>query len=591
MWRDAPFAGNKHITIEVEGNLMTKAVLEKPREIGKRMMIAVADLKPNPANRNVTRDEEIKTLSESIKEVGLLHPIIVRHHPEEEGMYLIIAGERRWRAAKRAGFETVPCVLASGGDDDSSEAQILGVVENHQRKNLSAIEEAASVRQLLEAGLETEAIARSLGRSRAWVSRRSSLVELSESWMHAIQDEESRIASWPASHLELIARFPHPVQDRLLHEWKSQWQWRVPSLSELVQITGECQRMIASAPWKPEDDTLYPKAGACASCLKRSSHHPDLFESEDEVGATRVSGDRCLDPECWSEKSAAYLKRRMEEVKTEHEDFALLVNSERAGEVMIESAGKPIVFRSAVTLCKKTDKRAAPALVVAGPGLGRIKWIQMPKESKGRLNGHAPSNGSHNANGTGEKSLDEKRAPYERRRRQHVIDAVRFKIEALANSDHVETAAGLEGGDALVSRGLAAKTIVLLHTLLSEHGWMKDVHQISLELPENLNWEVLSKLQNHSLGSDTTREELLALIWSLLRLCLTTIARRLTLSSSERENEDHYRDAETVCQLLAFNLAHLRAEASKAVPYAKSWSMGSEDTWLPRAAGSKPETH
>ncbi len=569
---------------------MTAQILEKPKEVGKRAMLAVADLIPNPANRKVAKDEEIKTLAQSINEVGLLHPLIVRHHAEESGKYSIIAGERRWRALKRLGMESAPCLLV--GSDESSEADVLGVVENHHRKALTPMEEAQAVRALLEQGMETEAIARSLGRSRAWVARRSSLTDLSEKWLAELADADSKIGKWPPSHLELIARFPAEVQDRMLGKNENRWQWNVPTLADLKAATGDFLHLIAAAPWKADDDTLVSEAGACANCPKRASCVPDLFEEELLVNGKTQRNDRCLDPICWEQKAKTFLKRRTEEVKAEHEDFALLVNDENADDVDVpaELEDQPLVFRPDVTLCKKSDKRAFPALVIAGPGIGRIKWVQLPKETKVRSNGvHAEHpNGISSVKSSGEKTLDQKREPYDRRRRQVVIEAVKAKLEALAKEKSLAKVASIEGGSALVQKGIAVKTLFLLNALLSPSGWRKDVRDSLPAWPSKASWEVLDTVPNSTLGSGKMREWLEGRCWELIRLALGTLISRHTTSHGDRTNDAQYAEAVTLCSMLGFDLAALRARAAETIPYAKSWKDEVKDDW--QSASSATES-
>ncbi len=561
---------------------MTAQTLEKPKEVGKRAMLAIADLLPNPANRKVAKDEEIKTLAQSIKEVGLLHPLIVRHHAEESGKYSIIAGERRWQAMKRLGMENAPCLLVSAGGD-SPEADVLGVVENHHRKALTPMEEAQAVRALLEQGMETEVIARSLGRSRSWVARRSSLTDLSEKWLAELTNADSKINNWPPSHLELIARFPAEVQDRMLREYARFWRYNlVPTFQELSATTGDYLHLISAAPWNADDDTLVSEAGACVNCPKRASCVPDLFEEELLENGKTVKGDHCLDSNCWHTKAQAYLYRRLNEAKAEHPNLVTLDNGE--GEergMVIEPDGLPVLYGPQVILCKKSDKRAIPALIIAGPGIGRIKWVQLPKETKVRSNGaHAEHpNGTINIEPSGEKSLDQKREPYDRRRRQIVIELVKAKLEALVSEKSLAKVASIEGGSALVQKGIAVKTLFLLDALLSPTGWLKDVRDSLPAWPSKASWEVLDTVPNSTLGSGKMREWLEGRCWELMRLALGTLISRHTTRYGDRTNDAQYAETVTLCSMLGFDLAALRAKAAEAVPYAKSWREEVTDEW------------
>ena len=235
---------------------------ESPKPIGEPAVLALADLTPGLANREVRVDEDLKALAKSIGEVGLIYPIVVKADPEEKGRYRIIAGERRWRALKHLKLEAAPCIVVED-EEDSVRSEVLGVVENHQRRNLTPLEEASAVRALLDAGYEPAAVARSLGRSRAWVARRSSLTELSECWLVEAKNPESKISEWPPSHLETIARFPQDVQDRMLEHWSETWGSNIPTLRDLEAVTGRYVRLLGSAPWKLEDGGMVvaPRSG------------------------------------------------------------------------------------------------------------------------------------------------------------------------------------------------------------------------------------------------------------------------------------------------------------------------------------------
>src|SRR5271166_7160466 len=103
-------------------------------------------LRPNPRNpRKRFDDGELDELAASIKERGVIQPIVVRAIPRIADAYEIIAGERRWRAAQRAGLHDIPVIVVEAGDREALE---IGIVENVQRADLDALEEAAGYAQL-----------------------------------------------------------------------------------------------------------------------------------------------------------------------------------------------------------------------------------------------------------------------------------------------------------------------------------------------------------------------------------------------------------------------------------------------------------
>ncbi|MBY0293544.1 MAG: ParB/RepB/Spo0J family partition protein [Alphaproteobacteria bacterium] len=120
--------------------------------------------------------DELIALSTSIQEKGVLQPILVRVHPEEVGKFEIIAGERRWRASKKAGLEHIPAFIKDFSDSEALEA---GLIENIQRQDLNPIEEAEGYRRLAEEFSHTqESLARILGKSRSHIANTLRLLTL-----------------------------------------------------------------------------------------------------------------------------------------------------------------------------------------------------------------------------------------------------------------------------------------------------------------------------------------------------------------------------------------------------------------------------
>ncbi|MBN1560452.1 ParB/RepB/Spo0J family partition protein [candidate division KSB1 bacterium] len=567
-----------------------------PKSVGKRVTLPLDSLSPNSANRHTGPKSEIKSLAESIQAVGLLHPLIVQPDIEEEGRYRIIAGERRYRALKRLKLKSAPCVVVCGKQNGN--VQVIGVVENHQRRDPTPLEEAAAVAALLDADMEMEAVARSLGRSRAWVARRSSLMNLSKHWLLAVKDVESKISFWPASHLETISRFPHSVQDMLLEKWEHHWQRTVPAFSDLKQLTGDMARLLKAAPWRLDDETLLPKVGSCLACSKRSACQPELFEEELETAGNGkpVNGDRCLDPECWSEKAKTFLLRRVEELRQKHPGLLLLDNGEyRSAYTLSQFFETDVLQATDAANCRKDAKYAQPAFVVNGPGLGRLRWVQTH-------NGHAPRNGIGNVNSaspdaedteeqpkTSVLTLEEKKERYDKRRRQLVIDAVKDKVCELAVQDDMNEARQLDGGPVLLDSGLVVRTLVLLFGLLDESGWKKDAYQAANKLPELLSWPNLAALKNHELGNAKTLQILFALCWQLQCLALDALSARLHVAPSQKENAAQYEEAERLCTMLDFDLHRLRHIAADEIPYAQAWRDEVEDEWLDQHAQPESE--
>jgi ParB family chromosome partitioning protein len=156
-----------------------RPVPEKPpAQRGERLLkLPLSDIKPNPFQpRKVMGENEITELSESIRELGVLQPILVKY---AESGYELVAGERRLRAAQRAGLSEIPAVLI---ETEPLTQQIIALVENIQRKNLSAIEEAVCLRDIQEkTGWSQTEISRRMGRSQASIANKLRLLRLDPS--------------------------------------------------------------------------------------------------------------------------------------------------------------------------------------------------------------------------------------------------------------------------------------------------------------------------------------------------------------------------------------------------------------------------
>ena len=144
-------------------------------------------IRPNPRQPRQRMDpEELAALSESIREHGLLQPLVVTGVPGEDGHYLLIAGERRWQAARMAGLERVPALVREAVPE---QMLALALVENIQRSDLNPLEEAAAFRQLIdEFGLTQEEVARRVGRSRVAVANTLRLLQLPDAVRQALAD-------------------------------------------------------------------------------------------------------------------------------------------------------------------------------------------------------------------------------------------------------------------------------------------------------------------------------------------------------------------------------------------------------------------
>lgn len=148
-------------------------------------MLRLSDIEPDPAQPRREFDAEaLESLADSIRQHGIIQPLLVR--PLSDGSYMIVAGERRWRAAKLAKLTEVPAQVKALTESEAAE---LTLIENLQREDLNAIEEADGIKKLIgEYGLTQEQAAQTLGRSRSAVTNSLRLLTLPDEVVKMVRD-------------------------------------------------------------------------------------------------------------------------------------------------------------------------------------------------------------------------------------------------------------------------------------------------------------------------------------------------------------------------------------------------------------------
>lgn len=180
-------------------SLIGDPVLVQPKlpPEGEQRVVPIDQIRGGKLNpRKEFKEEDLAELAESIRQKGLVQPIIVR--PDRiSGGYEIVAGERRWRAAQRAGMHAMPVIVRELGDQEVLE---LGIIENVQRADLNAIEEASGYRELIERfGYTQDQLADVIGKSRSHLTNTLRLLKLPEAVQAHVQ--EGRITAGHARAL------------------------------------------------------------------------------------------------------------------------------------------------------------------------------------------------------------------------------------------------------------------------------------------------------------------------------------------------------------------------------------------------------
>jgi len=487
-------------------------------------------------------DPDFLALVEDVRGSGVQVPVHLRPHVrpvdgmDDKAEFILMAGQRRWRAAKAAGLTTIPAVVHRVMDDES--AFTLTVLENFDRADLKPLEQAAAVATLLKRlGEDVGEVARRLGRSKPWVRRRARLTALIPAWEEALAAPRGPYgagvggAAWASAHLELIARLPAPIQERLLKELQEKYaieSWTAAQLEE--HINQHYLHGLAKAAWSRTDEALEPKAGACAKCEKRSGLEPLLFHEEgDDIEAS----DQCLDAECWRRKSWANLSARKAEAAEKYDNLVLVADdypSQDEAQTITKEFG-PFLQHYQFESCTKKAPGARPGLVVFGKGLGTIRWVQPTR--KGESGGRGIAKGPA--------SLKERKEALANRRAAYMIDQVKAE---LATKTYAEL---VEGEKPTLSR---IKLIVLASVVGTFIEQVEDIWKAALELE---------------------RDEGVA-CQALWEAVCRRLSDRIRYYSKTAVGADNIRNAARIAELLQVNWKNLQDQAAQEIPEPKSWA-------------------
>jgi len=246
--------------------------------------VPIASIRPNILQPRSHFDEEaMSSLAASIRELGVLQPVLVREIDGELESYELIAGERRWRAARRAGLQSVPVLVQVRTTDAHSLEQAL--VENLHRADLNALEEAAAYQQLIdEFGFTHEQVATRVGKSRATVTNTLRLLQLPAGVRRALAE-----GTISAGHARALLATP----DRALQEALVQ---RIVAEGLTVRAVEEAARVEPeTADDVPENVSATQRSTTSGTTKRRSATHrlpePGVLELEELLSAylnTRV---------------------------------------------------------------------------------------------------------------------------------------------------------------------------------------------------------------------------------------------------------------------------------------------------------------
>lgn len=206
--------------------------------------LPVASIDPNPDQpRRVFAEADLESLAGSIRIHGVLQPVVVRRAGER---FELIVGERRWRAAQRAGLDSIPAVVAEVDADDRLE---VALVENVQRSDLNPVELAIAFRALADTGATQEEIGRRVGLDRSTIANHLRLLDLSKEIQGDL--EEGRLSM---GHAKALLQVTSPERRRLLRERVLKEGLSVRAVEQLAapQVRSESAALRPRAPQSPE---------------------------------------------------------------------------------------------------------------------------------------------------------------------------------------------------------------------------------------------------------------------------------------------------------------------------------------------------
>lgn len=262
------------------GRGISALIPDAPERPGRGLAdIAVGEIRPNPLQpRRSFSEPALSELAASVERHGVLQPVVVARAPE--GGYHLIAGERRWRAAKMAGLKTVPAVVRDAVD--GTEQLALALIENLQREDLTPIEEARAYHHLrVELGLSQEEIAQRVGKDRSTVANALRLLQLPLSVQASVDD-----GTLSAGHARTLAGLDDATRQEEMARRCTRDGWSVRELERRLRPSGTPPPRRTSDPeTAAAADKLAKRLGAQVEIhrRRRGGEIRIRFASEDEL--------------------------------------------------------------------------------------------------------------------------------------------------------------------------------------------------------------------------------------------------------------------------------------------------------------------
>lgn len=533
--------------------------------------IAVDQIVPSPQNRRHidTKSDAWREFVGSIKQHGVMVPLIARPMPDHGGGHLpadlrelaqaalvdpmqlldLRAGHRRLAAAKEAGLGSVPVVIR---EMDDKTAMIVTISENKDREDLTPIEVAEQIAEARKVGLDDATIAEKLGKTEAWVARRAKLMNLSKLWRDSASNPDHFVSTWPAAALEVVARLAPATQDSISVDdvyndlRLDEKPLQVAALEKY--IASDILGTLAGAPWKLDDASLVPKAGACSECPKRASQEAILFEElrEQRKGQKeKTFNDKCLDRVCWDKKLDAHVNRRLGELEKEHGKALPVI---QRGSDWQEEQGAKKRHKTAVEANgwsgsweegKAIDPGAIPGVYVTGRAKGQTTWLK-PRGAMAKKAAAIDRKVSR------EKVV----TPLKERRKQLALRRQGCAIKMFEEFLKADAAIAM----------FVAKGGVLISRLMTAFG--TDHRENYRGSDPNVVWKLFRKL------STVTPDEALT---EAAQTVVPVLSKRLFYGGLDQVGEA-WAELKRIAELIDYPVSDLEAKAEEEIPEPASWA-------------------
>lgn len=274
--------------------------------------------KTNP-RKNIDQ-EALKELTESIKQKGVLQPILVRPIPDSfdakmNQLYDLVCGERRYRASQLAELKTIPANIRELSDDEAFELQII---ENLERKDVHPLDEAEAFNKLLSSGkYDIPSIAAKMAKPESFIAQRLKLVDLDDALKVDFYNGHFGIG-----HAVLIARLSAEEQLEIKSNASSGWNSSIDNpdygtVSQLKEDIEESTNKMDEAPFPLDKKDLVKGVCACDVCPKRTKANPILFSDMQD-------SDVCMDTPCYNNKVNAFVEKEVSTIINENLEVMIL---------------------------------------------------------------------------------------------------------------------------------------------------------------------------------------------------------------------------------------------------------------------------